>query len=88
MTKYMMKLELLFMHRNVSSCTGRLHPRPNLRDLPCSGSIMSVSLLPVDLDAFISDQHKGKQVTAAASRWAIQVLSALLGVCLFTGKLT
>lgn len=82
MTKYMMKLELPFMHRNVSSCTGRL------RDLPCSGSIMNVSLLPVDLDAFISDQHKGKQVTAAASRWAIQVLSALLGVCLFTGKLT
>lgn len=28
---------------------------------------MNVSLLPVDLDAFIPDQHKGKQVTAGAA---------------------
>lgn len=67
MTKYMKKLELLFTHLNVFSCTGRLHPRPNLRDLPCSESIMNVSLFPVDLDAFIPDQYKGKQVTAGAA---------------------
>lgn len=53
MTKYMKKLEMLFMPLNVFSCTGRLHPRPNLRDFPCSESIMNVP-----------HQHKGKQVTA------------------------
>lgn len=47
---------------------------------------MNVSLLPVDLDAFIPDQHKGKEVTAAAGRWVSRVLSALLGVRCSTGS--
>lgn len=43
----------------------RLHPRSNLRDLPRGQGIMNVPLLPLDLDAFIPDRHKGKQVADA-----------------------